>query len=79
MIEPETQRIQAMAKAKESHSKFMKYSGSIQGPADLSSRRGYSRGAGGKIEVLGIVEEKEVVKPSKKSVRGKTRQVASLQ
>jgi hypothetical protein len=32
-----------MAKAKSSNQKFMKHSGSIQGPADLSSRRGFSR------------------------------------
>src|SRR5260370_38876672 len=47
MMEPDTQRIQAMAKLKSPIPKFMKHSGSIQGPADLSSRRGFSRGAGG--------------------------------
>jgi hypothetical protein len=55
-----------MAKKKSSIPKFMKYSGSIEGPADLSSRRGFSR----------VVEERAEVKPSKKSFRGETRQAA---
>jgi len=79
MIEPDTQRIQAMAKRKSPIPKFMKHSGSIQGPADLSSRRGFSRGVGDKIVAEDTVEEKDQFKPSKKSRRGETRQAASLQ
>jgi len=79
MIEPETQRIQAMAKGKSPIPKFMKHSGSIQGPPDLSSRRGFSRRVGDKIVAEDSVEEKAQFKPSKKSLRGKTRQAASLQ
>ncbi len=36
----------------------MKYAGSVQGPPDLSSRRGYSRVVGTKIVGLKIVELK---------------------
>lgn len=54
-----------MAKKKNSIPKFMKYSGSIQGPPDLSSRRGFSR-----IAVEKFVEEKAEVKPLKKSHLG---------
>jgi hypothetical protein len=68
MIKREKQRIQVMAKRKSSNQKFMKYAGSIQGPADLSSRRGFSR----------VVEEKAEVKPSKKPLRKETRQAVSL-
>jgi len=74
MIEPEKQRIQAMAKQKSPIPKFMKHAGSIHGPADLSSRRGFSRAV-----VEKIVEGKVEVKPPTKSLRGKTRQAASLQ
>jgi hypothetical protein len=57
----------------------MEYSGSIQGPPDLSSRRGFSRGEGGKIVARDAVEDKAEFKPSKKSRRRETRQAASLQ
>jgi hypothetical protein len=73
MIEPEKQRIQAMTKRKDSIPKFMKYSGSIEDPSDLSSRRGFSWVVGEKI-----VEEKAEVKLSKNSLRPKPRQAASL-
>jgi hypothetical protein len=53
MIEPETQMFRAVAKKESSIPKFMKHSGSIQGPPDLSSRRGFSR-----IVVEKFVEEK---------------------
>jgi len=56
----------------------MKYSGSIQGPADLSSRRGFSRALGDKIVVEDTVEEKAQSKPSKRFLRRPTRQAASL-
>jgi hypothetical protein len=48
MIEPETKRIQLNGKARKSLiQKFMKkHSGSIEGPSDLSSRRGFSTGVG---------------------------------
>jgi hypothetical protein len=68
----------AMAKRTGPTPKFMKYSGSIQGPADLSSRRGFSRGVENKIVVEDTVEEKAQFKPSKRFLRGKTRQAASL-
>jgi hypothetical protein len=57
----------------------MKYAGSIQGPPDLSSRRGFSRGLGDKIVAEDTVEDKAEIKPSKKSLRRETRQAASLQ
>jgi hypothetical protein len=83
MIKVEPQRIQAMAKRKDSIPTFMKYAGSISGPADLSSRRGYSRGIGDKIVVNEISAEKVVAKKTQskpeKSRRGKTRQAVSLQ
>jgi len=69
MIKVERQRIQAMAKREDSIPKFMKYAGIIRGPADLSSRLGYSRRAGDKIVVDEIVPEKTQSKPSKKSRR----------
>jgi hypothetical protein len=55
----------------------MKYSGSIQGPADLSSQRGFSRGVANKIVVEDTVEEKAQFKPSKRFLR-ETRRAASL-
>jgi hypothetical protein len=61
-----------MAKRKKSIPKFMQHSGSIQGPADLSSRRGFSR-----VAVEKIVEEKAEVKPSKEPVRKETQRAAS--
>jgi hypothetical protein len=64
MIEPETQRIQAMAKRKSPVPGFIKYAGSIQGSVDLSSRRGGSR-----VVVDRIVEEKAEAKPPTKSLR----------
>jgi hypothetical protein len=57
----------------------MKYSGSIPGPPDLSSRRGFSQGVANKIVVEDTVEEKAQFKPSKRFLRGKTRQAVSLQ
>jgi hypothetical protein len=78
MIEVEPQRIQAMAKRKDSIPTFMKYAGSISGPADLSSRRGFSRGVGDKIVVEKLVEEKTQFKLPKKSGRRKTQQAAPL-
>jgi hypothetical protein len=56
----------------------MKYTGSIQGPAELSSRRGFSRSVANKIVVEDTVEEKAQFKPSKRFLRGKTRRAASL-
>jgi hypothetical protein len=56
----------------------MKYSGSIQGPADLSSQRGFSRGAANKIVVEDTVEEKAQFKPSKRFLRVEMRRAASL-
>ena len=56
-----------MAKRKDPIPKFMKYAGSIRGPADLSSRRGFSRVAGEKI-----VEDKAEIEPSKGSRPRKT-------
>jgi hypothetical protein len=67
-----------MAKKKSSIPKFMKYSGSIEGPADLSSRRGFSRVPVEEIVEKKVVEGKAEVKPSKKSFRGETRRTASL-
>jgi hypothetical protein len=49
-----------MAKRKSSVPKFMKYSGSIKGPVDLSSRR---------ISEAKITDEKAEVKPLKKPLR----------
>ena len=61
-----------MENRKSSIPKFMKYSGSIRGPEDLSSRRGFSRVV--EENTAGqIVEEKAEDKPSKKSSRGETR------
>jgi hypothetical protein len=51
-----------MAKKKSSIPKFMKYAGSIRGPADLSSRRGYSR-----IAAEEVADERAEVKSPKKS------------
>ena len=51
-----------MAKRTSPTPKFMKYSGSIQGPADLSSRHGFSL----------VVERKSEVEPSPKSDGRKT-------
>ena len=60
-----------MAKKKQSIPKFMKYSGSKQGAADLSSRRVFSRVAVVEKTVEGKnTQEKADVKPSKKSVVG---------
>ncbi len=39
-----------MAKRKSSIPKFMKYAGSVRGPADLSSRRGFETGPERRIE-----------------------------
>jgi hypothetical protein len=79
MIKVEPQRIQAMATRKDPIPQFMKHAGSIQGPADLSSRRGFSRGVEDKVVADKIVAEKTQFKRAKKSRRGKTRQAASLQ
>jgi len=68
-----------MAKKKKSIPKFMKYSGSIQGPADLSSRREFSRVAAEQMVETKFIEGEAEVKPSKNSLRRKTRQAASLQ
>jgi hypothetical protein len=67
-----------MAQQKISIPKFMKYAGSIEGPADLSSRRGFSR-----VVVEDNAEEaadvdKSGPRPVKRSVPGKTRRAASL-
>jgi hypothetical protein len=55
---------------KSSIPKFMKHSGSIQGPPDLSSRRGFSR-----VAVEKFVEEKAEVTPLKKSRLGQAPRV----
>jgi hypothetical protein len=55
-----------MAKKKSPTPKFMKYAGSIRGPADLSSRKGFSRVAEKDIE------EKAEGELSKNSFQGKT-------
>jgi hypothetical protein len=51
-----------MAKKKSPTPKFMKYAGIISGPADLSSRKGFSR-----VAVEQSVEEKAEGEPSKNS------------
>jgi len=55
-----------MAKKKSPAPKFMKYAGIISGPADLSSRKGFSR-----VAVEQSVEEKAEGEPSKNSSHGK--------
>jgi hypothetical protein len=50
MIKVERKRIQAMPKQKSPTPKFMKYAGSIRGPADLSSRHGFETGPESRIE-----------------------------
>ncbi len=67
-----------MAKKKKSIPKFMKYSGLKQGPADLSSRRVFSRVAAEQMVETKFIEGKAEVKPSKKSLRRQPRQAASL-
>jgi hypothetical protein len=57
-----------MAKQKSSNQKFMRHAGTVQGPEDLSSRRGFSS----------VVEKKAEVEPLVKTGRRKTRQAASL-
>jgi hypothetical protein len=52
-----------MAKKKKSSiPKFMKYAGSISGPPDLSSRRGFSR-----VALDEVADERAEVKSPKKS------------
>ena len=63
-----------MAKRKSLIQKFMKYSGSIDGPPDLSSRRGFSSGAS---KVKGKVEKATTVEPTRSPARRKTRQALS--
>jgi hypothetical protein len=79
MIKAERERIQAMAKQENPIPKFMKCAGSISGPADLSSRRGYSRGVDDRIVADKTVAEKVGFKRAKKARCGKTWQGASLQ
>ena len=67
-----------MAKKKKSIPKFMKYSGSKQGAADLSSRRVFSRVAAEQMVETKFIEGKAEVMPSKNSLRRKPRQAASL-
>jgi hypothetical protein len=57
-----------MAKRNNWSKKFMEHAGSVEGPADLSSRRGFSR----------VAENKDEDKPSPKSLREKTLRAASL-
>jgi hypothetical protein len=64
-----------MAKRKSLIQKFMKHSGSIEGPSDLSSRRGFSKGVG-KLNKTG---KAAVIETPKSPAKGKTRQAASLQ
>jgi hypothetical protein len=52
----------------------MKYSGSIDGPPDLSSRRGFSSGAS---KVKEKVEKATTVEPTRSPARRKTRQALS--
>jgi hypothetical protein len=64
-----------MAKRKSVIQKFMKHSGSIEGPSDLSSRRGFSTGVG-KLTKTGRAA---AIETTKSPAKGKTRQAASLQ
>jgi hypothetical protein len=65
-----------MAKRKRSIQKFMKHSGSVDGPPDLSSRRGFSSGVG---KIKEKVEKSTTVESTRSTARQKTRQAASLQ
>jgi hypothetical protein len=59
-----------MAKKKSSIPKFMKYAGSIQGPPDLSSRRGFETGPNGEGRKPPVLQKKQEKK--------ETQQAASL-
>jgi hypothetical protein len=58
MIDPEREGFRPMVKGRNLSKKFMKHAGSIQGPPDLSSRRGFETGPESRIE-----------KPSSEKVR----------
>jgi hypothetical protein len=59
-----------MAKRQSPIQTFMKYAGSMQGPADLSSRRGYSRGAEKKAETeLSAAEAESAAKARRKNTQ----------
>jgi uncharacterized protein YfaQ (DUF2300 family) len=55
-----------MAKKKSPTPKFMKYAGIMSGPADLSSRKGFSRVA------VKNIEEKAEGEPARNSAQEKT-------
>jgi hypothetical protein len=57
-----------MAKRKSLIQKFMRHAGSIEGPPDLSSRRGFSKGVG-KITKTGKAAAIETTKsPAKRNL-----------
>ena len=56
-------------KKKSSIPKFMKYAGSIRGPADLSSRRGFETGPNGEGRKQPVQQKKREKKETRQAKR----------